>query len=132
MPVKKDKRELDLDEFEAQAIEALGQKPYFKLKIANGDPVKISHPMLLTDERQAAVDRVRAREDLDKNDEGEPTNYIDGKPAAPFNSRFARAVLGDDEHDRFLAGGGKSNHIVLAWDRLTEVAKVEEDADDPK
>jgi hypothetical protein len=32
----------------------------------------------------------------------------------PYNTRYAKAVLGAKEHARFIKGGGKSSQIALA------------------
>jgi hypothetical protein len=58
--------------------------------------------------------------DEDLDEDGNPTGKVNGKPAPSFNIRLAKAILGDEEHARFLAGGGSSNKVSLAWQYLTE------------
>lgn len=116
---RKIRREFDLDEFEEQALEAFDQVPGLKLNLRNGDSVTIPHPLLLGDEQQALVERVQRREDEDRDENGKPNGNINGQPAEAFVVRLAKAILGEEEHARFLAGGGSSNKVSLAWQYLT-------------
>lgn len=117
---RKIKREMSLDEFEEQALDSLGQSPGLRLTLRNDDVVVIPHPLLLDDDRQAEVERVQQHLDEDVDEEGRPNGQIGGKPAAAFTIRLAKAILGEEEHARFLAGGGTSNKVSLAWQYLTE------------
>lgn len=120
---RKLRREMDLDEFEEQALDALGTSPGLKLKLRNDDVVTIPHPMLLSDDRQAEVEFVQRRDDEDRNENGLPNGKINGEPAPPYAVRLAKAILGEEDHARFLAGGGSSNKVALAWQLLTEGLK---------
>ena len=120
---RKIKRELSLDEFEEQALDALGQAPGLKITLRNEDVVVIPHPLLLDDDRQAAVEFVQRRDDEDRDENGNPAGKIDGEPAPPYAVRLAKAILGEEDHKRFLAGGGSSNKVALAWQYLTESLK---------
>lgn len=106
------KRALKLDEFESQAIEALGQTPGISLELDGGEIVTIPHPMLVSDEQQAAIERVQANEDLDAD------GKIDGQRPEPQAVRLARVVFGEDGFKRFIAAGGKSNHVLLGWQMM--------------
>lgn len=117
---RKIKREMSLDEFEEQALDSLGQSPGLRLTLRNDDVVVIPHPLLLDDDRQAEVERVQQHLDEDVDEEGRPNGQIGGKPAPAFTIRLAKAILGEEEHARFLAGGGTSNKVSLAWQYLTE------------
>lgn len=117
---RKIKREMSLDDFEDQAIDALGQSPGLTLTLRNDDIVTIPHPLLLDDERQELVERVQKHLDEDLDENGSPNGKIDGQPAPPYAVRFAKAILGEAEHARFLAGGGTSNKVALAWQYMTE------------
>lgn len=120
---RKIKRELSLDEFEEQALDALGQAPGLKITLRNGEVVVIPHPLLLDDDRQDAVEFVQRRDDEDRDENGNPSGLIDGKRAPAFSKRLAMAILGEEDHARFLAGGGSSNKVALAWQYLTESLK---------
>lgn len=111
---RKTKRVLNLADFEEQAIDALGQTPGITIELDNGEVVSIPHPMLVTDEQQAEIEKVQENADLDED------GKVDGQRPEPQAVRLARAVLGDEEHKRFLAGGGKSVHVMLAWQMMTK------------
>lgn len=109
---RKMKRTLNLADFEEQAIDAIGQTPGITLELDNGDSVTIPHPMLVTDEQQAEIERVQENADLDAD------GKINGERPDAQSIRLARAVLGDEGHKRFIEGGGKSNHVMLAWQMM--------------
>ncbi|MDF3280924.1 hypothetical protein [Gordonia sp. N1V] len=123
---------MSLDEFEETATDALGSTPGLKINLANGDFITIPHPLLVSDETQERIERVQRRDDLDPKPMVEDPetgqlvpdpaarDLIDGEPAPVFNVRFALALLGDEAHARFLAAGGSSNKVLLAWQYLTE------------
>ncbi|MDG3012374.1 hypothetical protein G4X40_19730 [Rhodococcus sp. D2-41] len=133
-------RELALEDFEEQALDALGSVPGITLVLKTGEKVTIPHPMLVDDERQEVIERVQSGKDLDvrtveaTDEDGNvltdadgnaisvevPGDTIDGKPAGAFSKRLALAILGEDDYATFAAGGGKSGHVVLAWRTLTE------------
>lgn len=123
-------------EFEAQAVEALHEKPGITLELANGTEVYIAHPATVDDDRLADVERVQGQRDLDLEDyvdENGATKQrridkINGVDAEPFAVRFAKAILGPEDHAKLRAGGGKSAHVVMAWQYLTDKGE----GDDPK
>lgn len=146
---RKIRRSCSLEEFTEQATEALDSVPGMALTLKNDDVVTIPHPMLLDDARQEAVDEVNNRRDLlpkpkksvdvdgeqveiDDPDAPDMVAGEDGTPvkAPSFNVRFAKALLGEDAHRRFLAGGGTSNMVLLAFQHLSR--GMEGMADDPK
>ncbi|MDG3013546.1 hypothetical protein [Speluncibacter jeojiensis] len=125
-------RELALEDFEEQALDALGSVPGITLILKTGEKVTIPHPMLVDDERQEVIERVQSGKDLDikkvevTDEDGNVTveevlgDTIDGEPAGAFSKRLALAILGEADYATFAAGGGKSGHVVLAWRTLTE------------
>lgn len=145
------KSRMSLADFEATALEAIGSKPGLTLELNNGEEVRVPHPMLVTEERQQEIERVQSRRDLDverdaegnevyldiKDDDGNVVDRvikrkdtIDGVDAPPFSTRLAVAILGREDYDRLRAGGGNANHVILAWNYLTDALKV--DVNDPK
>lgn len=87
-------RRLKLQELRAQGVEALKHEPGFDIELDNGEVITIPHPMLVDDEVQASL------------------ADADGPIA------LAKMVLGEEEHAKFLAGGGHSNDVALAWNLL--------------
>jgi hypothetical protein len=137
------RRNMKTSELREQAIEALGQEPYVDLE-ADNDPtvvVRIWHPLLIDDAAQVRLGRYNNNEDVDKDENGE-IKYpirINGDLAEPPNIRFARAILGETEHERFVGAGGNSNDVQLAWSELQRVHEEDEnvlsdgaEAEDPK
>ena len=54
-------------------------------------------------------------------------------PNWSFHRRLARAVLGADEHKKFLAAGGNSQDINMAWLVMQqEYEDAKEGEEDPK
>lgn len=114
-------------ELREQAIEALGQTPYIDLEADDNVVVRVWHPLLVDDATQIRLERYNNNTDLDHDEEGKlvfPLK-VDGKVADPANIRSARAILGEDEHNRFIAAGGHSNDVQLAWNEM--VRQQEED-----
>lgn len=103
---RKMRRELSLDEFRDQAMDAIGQAPGVTLRLGNDETVTIPHPMLIDDQRQVEIDKAQ-------DDDGDESQTI----------RFARAVLGPEQHEKFLAGGGNSNDVTLAWAWMSKTAE---------
>ena len=93
---KPNKRRLKLAELRTQATEALGMDPGLELELDDGSTITIPSPLLLADDIQEVVDKA------------------EGAVAT------AKAILGDDEHARFIAAGGHSNDVMLAWKLLSE------------
>lgn len=122
------RRIMKVGELREQAIEALGQSPYIDLEGNDGVVVRVWHPLLVDDAAQIRLDRFNANEDLDKDDAGNPVvpYRVKGKLADPINIRSARAILGDADHKKFIAAGGNSNDVQLAWN---EMIREHEEAD---
>lgn len=110
MPKSKQHLRVKAAEYGEQQLEALGFPTRMEFELNDGSVVELVHPWLWSDDVEAAV--VKANEG----------------GADPHNVRLARAVLGEKEHARFVAGGGKSGQIALA----IEMMKVRRDGDDPK
>lgn len=132
-PSFNERRKLALADFRDQAIEQNSQLSSLFLEMPNGEEFEIPHPMLVSDEAQKRLGRVEGFYDLDRDEKGEikdpPT--INNKPAEPYTIRRARALLGDDVHKRFIAAGGHSNDVTLAWQMLVQEHK-ERAENDPK
>jgi hypothetical protein len=126
-----ERRRLSLADFREQALEAQGQMASITLEGKDGETFEIPHPMLVPDEAQKRLEIVQAYEDLDKDKDGrfvEPPT-INKKRAEPFTIRLAKALLGEDEHKRFVAAGGNSNDVSLAWTFLSQEHKERAEAD---
>jgi hypothetical protein len=93
---KPNKRRLKLAELRVQATEAIGMDPGLELELDDGSTITIVSPLLLADDVQEVVDKA------------------EGAVAT------AKAILGEDEHARFIAAGGHSNDVMLAWKLLSE------------
>lgn len=130
-PSFNERRKLALADFREQVMEQNSQMSSLFLEMPNGDEFEIPHPMLVSDEAQERLERVQGLYDLDRDKTGEikdpPT--INNKPAPPYSVRVARALLGDDEHAKFVAAGGHSNDITLAWKMLVQEHKDRVEAD---
>ena len=95
-------RRLKLTEMRAQAHEAMGVEPGFEIELDDGSIFNIPSPMMLDDVADAAM-----------------------RAAGTDSVALARAVLGDDGHAALLAGGGRSNDVVLAWNLMrTDLEKA--------
>lgn len=90
------RRVLRIDELREQGTEALGGTTAIEIPIDGGDPVTIAHPLLYSDEQQEAIE------------------------AADGTITLAKIILGDEEHTRFLAAGGHSNDIAMAYRMLAD------------
>jgi hypothetical protein len=102
-------------EYGEQQLEALGLPARLELELADGSTVEVLHPWLWDDTTEAAVKT--AAEDGDE----------------PYNTRYARAVLGKKEHARFIKGGGKSSQIALAVATMKSGDVIRsDDGPDPK
>ena len=126
-----ERRKLSLDDFRQQVIESKSQLSSIVLETEAGE-FEIPHPMLISDEAQKRLEIVQGGEDLDKDKEtGQPVYppKIGNKPAEPLTIRTARALLGDEDHKRFIAAGGHSNDITLAWEMLVQEQKELAQAD---
>lgn len=79
-----------------QATEALGMEPGMDLELDDGSIVTIPNPLFVSEETQLQIE------------------------AATGAVSSAKAVLGDEEHARLIAGGGTSNDVMMAWRLLAE------------
>lgn len=125
------RRKLALDDFRQQVIEAESQIASLVLTMPDKTEFEIPHPMLISDESQKRLEIVQSGEDLDKDEDGNFVHpaRIDGKLAEPLTIRTARALMGDEAHARFIAAGGHSNDITLAWQMLVREQQEAEEAD---
>lgn len=100
-------------EYGEQQLEALDLPARLELELADGSTVEVIHPWLWDDDTEAAV--------LGASTDGDE----------PYNTRYAKAVLGKKEHARFIKGGGKSSMIALAVATMKNgtVLKSEEGTD---
>jgi hypothetical protein len=102
-------------EYGEQQLEALGLSSRLELELADGSMVEVLHPWLWDDKTEAAVKA--ASKDGDE----------------PYNTRYAKAVLGAKEHARFIKAGGKSSMIALAVATMKSGDLIKsEDGPDPK
>lgn len=127
------RRRMKTDELREQAIEAMHQTPYIDVEADDEQVFRVWHPLLQDDQAQIRVDRVNAGEDLDKDEQGnvKVPNRVNGELAEPFNIRTARAIMGPEDHSRFIEAGGRSNDIQLAWNEMVRDYEemLDEDAD---
>lgn len=125
------RRRVALLDFRDQVIEQSSQLSSLFLEMPNGEEFEIPHPMLVSDDAQTRLEKVQKGLDLDRDDKGEikdpPT--IKSKLAEPYTIRVARALLGDDAHKKFVASGGHSNDVTLAWQMLVKEHKENAEAD---
>lgn len=132
-PSFNERRKLALADFREQVIESNSQLSSLFLEMPNGEEFEIPHPMILSDEVQTRLERVQSGLDLDRDEKGEikvPAT-VNGKSADPYTIRVARALLGADVHKKFIAAGGHSNDVTLAWQMLVKEHK-EHSENDPK
>ncbi|MEG8178134.1 hypothetical protein [Nocardia terpenica] len=129
-------RRLSIKDFEEQALAALGQPPGYTLVLDDdAGEIHIPHPLLVADERLAEIEAVQTGSDLDRDTVTDPDTgaqhsipatpaAIGGVAAEPTQVRLARAVLGRADHETFLAHGGKSAHVALAWEAMAAEVKA--------
>lgn len=129
-PSFNERRKLALHDFRDQVLEQGSQMASLFLEMPNGEEYEIPHPMLVSDDAQTRLEKVQAGLDLDRDENGikdPPT--IKNKPADPYAIRVARALLGDETHKKFVAAGGHSNDITLAWQMLVKEHKDRAESD---
>lgn len=90
------RRRLKLEEMRTQAVEALGMDPGIELELDNGEVLSVPNPMFVSEEAQALIE------------------------GAEGTIASAKAILGDEEHARLIAGGGHSADVMLAWRLMAE------------
>lgn len=150
------KWEVDLDELDAQITEAIGSGTY-KIRLHDDTAIEVRPAVLLSDDRTAAWMRVEAGEDLDLVENRELRSElaafldadtldrvwklvepnvqvrgrtINGELAAPQHIRMARAILGEADYGRLVAGGGSSYRVMWAFQKMNDAMSGE--AQDPK
>lgn len=101
------RRRMKLGEMRTQASEALGMDPGMELELDDGETITIPNPMFVSEEAQELIENAQ------------------GTIAS------AKAILGDIDHKRLIAGGGRSSDVMLAWRLMAEDAQKEA-AQDPK
>ena len=79
-----------------QALEALGGGGVKFQPVEDGEIFLVPHPLAMTEEQNAAVEDAKG------------------------NVAIAKALLGEAGHTRFVAAGGQSGDVLLAWRQLTE------------
>jgi hypothetical protein len=102
MNASRPKGPINIAAMRAQATESLGMEPGMELQMENGTIFHIPSPLLLDDDRQDALNAL-----------GDKQNAIN----------TAKAILGESKHLEFLAAGGHSNDISLAWALMSEEAR---------
>lgn len=83
-----------VQDYGEQQLEALGYPACMEFELDDGSIVELVHPWLWSDDAQEA--------------------HAEAKTSV----EIARAALGADEHQRFVAGGGKSTQIALAIEAM--------------
>jgi hypothetical protein len=118
MPKSKQLLRVKAREYGEQQIEALGFPARMEFELEDGSVVELMHPWLWDDEAQSAYDAIQ-----NEQDQSGESRVI----------RIARAVLGEEDHQRFVAGGGKSSQILLAIEMMRQRrATADGDGPDPK
>jgi len=137
-----------VEDFREQAIEAMGQTASIVLEVPGSDEVfEVPHPLAMDDDMQARVEAFQRGDGLDrepvldldgtplKDASGEPVtrvkdpHQIKGKMLEPVSVRSARVILGEEVHARFIAAGGRSNDVSLAWQYMVEQTKERQETD---
>lgn len=90
------RRRFKLEEMRGQAVEALGMDPGMELELDNGDVITIPNPMFVSEEAQEEIE------------------------ATTGTIASAKAILGEADHKRLIAGGGHSADVMLVWRLMAE------------
>jgi len=141
-------RRFSAADFREQALEAQSQIASIILIGPNdGQDYVIPHPLTIDDEAQERLEAFQRGDGLDREtllgEDGKPLkdvvgepltrikepHQIDGKILESVSARTAKAILGEEEHEKFLAAGLRSNDITLAWNYMVDEAKRRQDAD---
>ncbi len=96
--------EMDIDDMRAQAIDKVGGQPGVTLRTTDGGRFLVPHPLCNSDEVQALLDEL--------NEKGDNSSIS-----------LARAVLGEEEHQQFIASGGRSNDVALVYGLMMDRVK---------
>lgn len=142
-------RKWKVEEFREQAFEAKSTLSHIELETENGDVFVVPNPAALDDVTQARVEEFQRGDGLDKDvvldENGEQLKGVTGEPVTrikephqiggdilePVSVRSARAILGDEVHAKFIAAGGRSSDVTLAWEYMLNQVKERSD-NDPK
>lgn len=99
------RRRMKLAEMRTQAVEALGMDPGMELELEDGETIVIPNPMFVSEEAQELIE------------------------SAEGTIASAKAILGDIEHKRLIAGGGHSADVMLAWRLMADDVQKESEKD---
>lgn len=139
-------RRFKLDKFREQAIEARSHLAGIELETDDGKVFVIPHPLMVDDDTQERIEQFQRGDGLDRETivkDGEPVLDEVGKPMTRIVEphqidgvilpspaiRSAQAILGEEGHAEFIAAGGHSNDITLAWQMMVEEQKERNDKD---
>lgn len=144
-------RKFKIEEFREAALEAKSTLGHLELEVGEGDEAevfRVPNPIALDDPTQARVEKFQRGDGLDRDtihdEDGKPLKGITGEVVTrihephsvdgvvlddPVAVRSARAILGDDAHARFIAKGGRSSDITLAWDYMSKQVKDRAESD---
>lgn len=143
-------RKWKVDEFREQAFESKGTLSHMELEVGEGDEAEtflIPNPAALDDDTQERVEVFQRGEGLDRitihGEDGAPLKGVDGEPVTRIKEphqidgvklpavsiRSAQAILGVEDHARFIAKGGRSSDITQAWEYMVEQVKARQGAD---
>lgn len=139
-----------VEEFREQAFEAKSTLSHIELVVGEGDDEKtfsIPNPLALDDVTQARVEAFQRGEGLDRDtihdEDGKPLkgvtgeaitrirepHQVDGVVQPPVSVRSAEAIMGSEAHAEFIAAGGRSSDVTLAWEYMVNQVKDRTDSD---
>jgi hypothetical protein len=139
-------RKWKVEEFREQAFEAKSTLSHIELEVGD-ETFIVPNPLALDDVTQARVEAFQRGEGLDRDtildEDGNPVKDVTGKPITrirephqidgvvldPVSVRSARAILGDDVHEAFIAAGGRSSDVTLAWEYMVNQVKDRTESD---
>ncbi len=93
---------IKLEAMRAQALESMGMEPGMDVEMPDGQIFHIPSPLLVDDDRQSTLNALGDKQD---------------------SISTAQAILGEETHLEYIAAGGHSNDISLAWAAMTEEAR---------
>jgi hypothetical protein len=96
---KPGKARFKLEALRTQATESLGVEPGYVIELDDGTEINIPNPLFVDDDMQEKLEDADSTIDL------------------------AKAVLGDEDYERFRASGGRANDIALAWQMMQKSAE---------
>lgn len=128
---EKRQRKFKLEQFREQAIESRSQLASIELETEDGYILEVPHPLMVDDDTQERIEKFQRGDGLDRDKDGriiEP-NQIKKEVLESPAIRSAKAILGEAKHAEFLAHGGHSNDITLAWQMMVEQYEERLEAD---